>query len=132
MERVKVRLHSAKGEQDLRPLVTSQGGTFLPVLASLFLHYALDNWLSARHPSIHFCRYADDGVPHCKSLAEADLCVSSWMHGNVNVDYSASGKDPDSVLQGQQTDRAHEHVQFNFLGYTFRLRLIVRYKVSPV
>ena len=31
--------------------------------SALFLHYALDRWLTTHHPSLPFCRYADDGAP---------------------------------------------------------------------
>ena len=39
-----------------------QGGPLSPVLANLFLHYALDHWLATHHAEVPFCRYAD-GTP---------------------------------------------------------------------
>ena len=50
---------------------TPQGGPLSPVLANLFLHYALDHWLSRTHAHIPFCRYADDGILHCRSQSQA-------------------------------------------------------------
>ena len=44
-----------------------QGGPLSPVLANLFLHYALDHWLTRHHPDVPFCRYADDGILHCQT-----------------------------------------------------------------
>ena len=60
------------GTPQPRTVGTPQGGPLSPVLANLFLHYALDRWLSVHHPSIPFCRYADDGILHCRSEAEAN------------------------------------------------------------
>jgi retron-type reverse transcriptase len=39
------------------------GGVVSPVLANLFLHYAMDMWLEREFPTVEFERYADDGVP---------------------------------------------------------------------
>ena len=50
---------------------TPQGGVISPLLANLFLHYAMDNWMSRNYPTIPFERYADDAVYHCKTEQEA-------------------------------------------------------------
>ena len=42
---------------------TPQGGVASPLLANLFLHYALDRWLTVNYPQVPFERYADDGAP---------------------------------------------------------------------
>jgi len=42
---------------------TPQGGVISPLLANLFLHYALDAWLEKTDKSVKFARYADDGAP---------------------------------------------------------------------
>jgi RNA-directed DNA polymerase len=55
---------------------TPQGGVVSPLLANLFLHYALDMWLTRNMRSVRICRYADDGVIHCKSLVQARLVMS--------------------------------------------------------
>jgi group II intron reverse transcriptase/maturase len=51
---------------------TPQGGVISPLLANLFLHYAMDSWMSKTYPTIPFERYADDAVCHCKSQSEAE------------------------------------------------------------
>jgi group II intron reverse transcriptase/maturase len=48
-----------------------QGSAISPVLANLFLHYALDSWLFREFPAVPFERYCDDGVP--RTLKE-DRC----------------------------------------------------------
>ena len=50
---------------------TPQGSAVSPVLANLFLHYAMDSWLEREFPSVEFERYADDAVLHCKTEYQA-------------------------------------------------------------
>jgi retron-type reverse transcriptase len=42
-------------------------GVISPVLANLFLHYAFDLWMKRTYPRLPWCRYADDGLVHCRS-----------------------------------------------------------------
>jgi len=44
-----------------------QGGVISPVLSNLFLHYMFDAWMKRKHPETPWCRYADDGLIHCKT-----------------------------------------------------------------
>jgi RNA-directed DNA polymerase len=50
---------------------TPQGSAVSPVLANLFLHYAMDSWLEREFPTVEFERFADDGVP--RTLKEAPM-----------------------------------------------------------
>ena len=50
---------------------TPQGGVVSPILANLFLHYAFDVWMTREYPDLPWCRYADDGLAHCRTEAEA-------------------------------------------------------------
>ena len=50
---------------------TPQGSAVSPVLANLFLHYAMDSWLEREFPAVEFERYADDAVLHCKTEYQA-------------------------------------------------------------
>ncbi|MDO9238709.1 MAG: reverse transcriptase domain-containing protein, partial [Methylicorpusculum sp.] len=52
--------------------LTPQGGVVSPVLSNLFLHYVFDKWLQKHYPNVVWCRYADDGLVHCRSVAEAE------------------------------------------------------------
>jgi retron-type reverse transcriptase len=38
---------------------------------NLYMHYAFDTWMARHFPDTSFVRYADDGLVHCKSEAEA-------------------------------------------------------------
>jgi len=44
------------GERVARERGTPQGGVVSPLLANLFLHYAMDNWLRRHYASVRFCR----------------------------------------------------------------------------
>ncbi len=46
---------------------TPQGGVISPLLANLFLHYALDRWLAVHYSQVPFERYADDVIAHCRT-----------------------------------------------------------------
>jgi RNA-directed DNA polymerase len=50
---------------------TPQGGVVSPILANLFMHYTFDLWMVRTHPGLPWCRYADDGLVHCRNEQEA-------------------------------------------------------------
>jgi hypothetical protein len=43
-----------------------------PILANLFMHYTFDLWMARTHPDLLWCRYADDGLVHCRAEQEAE------------------------------------------------------------
>jgi RNA-directed DNA polymerase len=102
---------------------TPQGGVVSPLLANLFLHYAFDMWVARNMRSVRFCRYADDGVIHCKSEEQARLVLRK-----VEQRLRQCGLDlhPDKtrIVYCQDINRreAFPTIQFTFLGYTFRPR----------
>jgi len=109
-----------------RTVGTPQGGPLSPVLANLFLHYALDRWLAMHHPDIPFCRYADDGILHCRTEDEAN---TMRKHLDARLRDCKLELHPDKTRvvyckDGRRTG-THEHVSFDFLGYTFRPREVV-------
>jgi len=69
-------LDSGNGDVVERIAGTPQGGVVSPILANLFMHYAFDKWVERSFPEIPFCRYADDGVLHCKSQEQAEILLS--------------------------------------------------------
>ncbi len=119
-------MQGREGQSTGRTVGTPQGGPLSPVLANLFLHYALDRWLSVYHPSIPFCRYADDGILHCRTEAEANA-----LRAQVDARLRECGLEmhPEKTrvvyCKDSRRTGTHEHVQFDFLGYTFRPRRIV-------
>ena len=61
------------GERIERSRGTPQGGVVSPILSNTFLHYAFDLWMARTHPDLPWCRYADDGLVHCRSEQEAQV-----------------------------------------------------------
>lgn len=108
-----------------RTVGTPQGGPLSPLLANLFLHYALDHWLASHHPETEFCRYPDDGILQCRSEAEA---VQMREHLASRLQRCGLELHPDKtrVVYCKDSKRPEKYpvIQFDFLGYTFRPRRI--------
>lgn len=60
------------GEVIERTRGTPQGGVVSPILSNLFMHYAFDVWMTRAHSDLPWCRYADDGLVHCRSEHQAE------------------------------------------------------------
>lgn len=116
-------MQTDNGEQRNRSVGTPQGGPLSPILSNLFLHYALDHWLSRHFPSVPFCRYADDGILHCQSEQEA---IEMREHLSARLRECGLELHPEKTrivyCKDSNRTRNYEHVQFDFLGYTFRPR----------
>ncbi len=104
---------------------TSQGGVASRLLANLFLHYAFDRWITQNLRSVRFCRYADDGVVHCKSLAQAQLALR-----RIGERFRQCGLELHSektrIVYCKDSNRRKSYpaIKFTFLGYTFRPRKV--------
>src|SRR4051812_39196872 len=69
---------TAQMEQDdgtriARTRGTPQGGVISPILSNLFMHYTFDLWMIRTLPDLPWCRYADDGLVHCRTEREAEV-----------------------------------------------------------
>ena len=104
---------------------TPQGGVISPILSNLFLHYAFDLWMTRTHPGLPWCRYADDGLVHCRSEQEAEAlkaelqarlaeCGLEMHPTKTKIVYCKDGK-----RKGR-----YPNVTFDFLGYQFRPRKV--------
>ena len=109
-----------------RIIGTPLGGPLSPILANLFLHYALDYWLVRHHPSIPFCRYADDGILHCRNEAEA-VRMREQLAARLRDCGLEMHPEKTRIVYCKDSRRTQnaEHIQFDFLGYTFRPRRVV-------
>ena len=100
-----------------------QGSVIGPVLSNLFLHYVFDKWMLNNHPQVPWCRYADDGLLHCKTEMQAEYLLQ-----DLRKRFLACGLQihPDKTKivyckDGSRTKK-HPNTSFDFLGYTFRRR----------
>ena len=105
---------------------TPQGGVISPLLANLFLHYAFDVWVTRTLPDVRFCRYADDGVVHCKSLAQAQetLCKIADRLAECGLELHPE-KTRIVYCRDDNRQGTFPTTQFTFLGYTFQPRKAV-------
>lgn len=111
------------GEKVARTVGTPQGGVISPLLANLYLHYVFDRWLSQHYPHVPWCRYADDGLLHCTTQAEAEqlLAVLDMRFQECGLTLHPQKTRIVYCQDGKRRDNADE-VAFDFLGYTFRQR----------
>jgi len=108
-----------------RTLGTPQGGVISPILSNLFLHYTFDLWMKRTHPDLPWCRYADDGLVHCRTEQEAEAlkaelrarlaeCHLELHPTKTKMVYCRDGK----------RKSTYPNVKFDFLGYCFRPRWV--------
>jgi RNA-directed DNA polymerase len=99
---------------------TPQGGVISPLLANLYLHYAMDEWLRIHFPQNPFERYADDSVVHCRTEEEASTILKSLQkrlqHCGLEL-HPVKTK----IVYCKDDDRrgSYPTTKFDFLGYTF-------------
>jgi group II intron reverse transcriptase/maturase len=103
---------------------TPQGGVISPVLSNLFLHYVFDMWMKRNHESKLWCRYADDGLVHCKTLQEAEelLKVLKQRFSRCKLELHPIKTKIVYCKDGTRKGK-HENTKFKFLGYEFRRRI---------
>jgi group II intron reverse transcriptase/maturase len=102
---------------------TPQGSAVSPVLANLFMHYAFDLWLAREFPGCPFERYADDGVVHCRTKAQAEAVLAALRDRMEKVGVRLHPEKTRIVYCKDGKRRgSHEYTEFTFLGFTFRAR----------
>ena len=123
---LKAPMEGEDGKLVERTRGTPQGGVVSPLLANLFLHYALDVWLSRNMRSVRFCRYADDGVIHCKSEEQAKLVMRRVKERLIECKLEMH-PEKSRMVYCRDINRQDEYpvTQFTFLGYCFRPRKAV-------
>ena len=94
-----------------------------PLLANLFLHYGFDKWMGRTFPQHPWARYADDGVVHGRTEAEAAHLLAAL---GERFKTCGLGLHPDKtrIIYCKDDDRrgTSPETRFDFLGYTFRPR----------
>jgi hypothetical protein len=104
-------------------------GVISPVLANLFMHYAFDLWMARTHPELPWCRYADDGLVHCRTEQEAKALKAELQtrlaecHLEMHPTKTKIVYCKDNNRQGK-----YPNVTFEFPGYCFRPRLVRRFR----
>jgi RNA-directed DNA polymerase len=102
---------------------TPQGVVISPLLANLFLHYALDEWMRRNSPNISFERYADNIIGHCKSERQAKWLKTAIERRLAQWKLELHPEKTKIVYCKDDDRRGHyPNEKFDFLGYTFRPR----------
>lgn len=102
---------------------TPQGGVISPLLANLFLHYGLDQWLEQNDNTVKFTRYADDVIVNCKSQNHAEhtlKAIKSRMH-QIGLELHPE-KTKIVYCRDYRRQEKYPNVKFDFLGYSYQPR----------
>jgi RNA-directed DNA polymerase len=105
---------------------TPQGGVVSPILSNAFLHYAFDLWMTRTFPTLPWCRYADDGLVHCRTERQAMAVIAALQlrlaecHLELHPTKTKIVYCKDGARKG-----TYPNVKFDFLGYGFRPRLVM-------
>jgi RNA-directed DNA polymerase len=122
---LKAPLQLVDGSLVERSKGTPQGSVISPVLSNLFLHYVFDHWMSKKHKSTPWCRYADDGLAHCKTVHEARQLLAELM---ARFEECGLELHPDKtkIIYCKDSNRKgnHRDTEFDFLGFTFKGRTV--------
>ena len=102
---------------------TPQGGVVSPLLANLFLHYAMDKWLEQNHPTVKYVRYADDVILHCKSKQQAEHVLQRLKERMQQCGLELHPEKTKLVYcKDYRRQGNYPVVKFDFLGYSFQPR----------
>jgi RNA-directed DNA polymerase len=112
---------------------TPQGGVVSPVLSNLFLHYAFDVWMKRTFPQIPWCRYADDGLAHCKTEVQAQALKSALAKRLAECGLEMH-PDKTRIVYCKDASRKgkYPNTKFDFLGYTFQPRKVKNRKRNSI
>lgn len=102
---------------------TPQGGVISPLLANLYLHFAMDKWLSNHYPTVRFVRYADDVVIHCSTHQQAEQVKEALINRLAEVKLRVNeSKTHIAYCKDYRRKESHEKVKFEFLGFSYQPR----------
>ena len=105
---------------------TPQGSPISPILSNLFLHYTFDLWMKRAHPDLPWCRYADDGLVHCRTEQEAEA-VKAGLQARLAECQLEMHPTKTKIVYCKMERRKglYPNVTFDFLGYRFRPRPVM-------
>jgi RNA-directed DNA polymerase len=106
---------------------TMQGSVISPLLANVFMHFVLDKWMEKNYPKVSFERYCDDVIVHCKSSQQA-ISIKSNLRARLKAcKLDLNEEKTRIVFCKKQTNKSFKsdcHSSFDFLGYTFKPKLV--------
>jgi group II intron reverse transcriptase/maturase len=101
---------------------TPQGGTVSPILANIYLHYALDEWfeevVKAHCGQAYFCRYADDFICAFQNQKDAERFYKV-LGKRLEKFGLALAEEKTRIIRFSRLHR-EDKALFEFLGFEFR------------
>jgi len=97
------------------------------------MHYVFDVWMTRNFPDCPWCRYADDGLVHCRTeqqardIREALACRLAECKLELHPDKTRIVYCKDANRKGEFPD-----TELDFLGYTFRPRVVKNSKMNTL
>jgi len=134
---LKAEMVDRQGVREEREQGTPQGGVISPLLANLFLHHGMDEWMRRHYPDIPFARYADDAVLHCRTPYQADRIIEALGTRMAEIGLALHPEKTKKVYVGRVKPKQPVAREFTFLGYDFKRRVLRRndgvlfYRVCP-
>lgn len=122
---LKAPIQLENGQEQTRDKGTPQGGVISPLLANIFMHHAFDQWMRKRFPEVKFERFADDIIVHCSTREEV-VELREAITKRLQACRLELHPEKTKIVYCKGKGRAGSHVNesFDFLGYTFRPRLV--------
>jgi len=107
---------------------TPQGGVISPVLANIFLDIVFDKWMEKNYDGISFERYADDIVIHCHNFKQAMRLLEAIQKRLRDCKLSLNSE-KSKIVYCRRNQKYHPpfatfNQKFDFLGYTFKTRIV--------
>lgn len=120
---LKAPIQLAEGTLQQRDRGSPQGSAISPLISNIFMHEVFDEWMKTQFPSILFERYADDALAHCKTQKQAEYVRDAIAKRLKQYKLELHPEKTKIVFCPKEGRKStHPNVQFNFLGYTFRMR----------
>jgi group II intron reverse transcriptase/maturase len=122
---LKAPMEREDGTRVERTCGTPQGGVISPILSNLFMHYAFDLWMARTRPDLPWCRYADDGLVHCRNEHEA-LVLKAALQARLAECHLEMHPTKTKIVYCKDGKRrgTYPNIKFDFLGYCFRPRQV--------
>lgn len=96
-----------------------------PLLGDIVLHHVFDAWMESNFPSVPFTRGAGEALVHCQDRKQAD-CMKDAIGRKLSESMPEVNETKLKIVYCKDSKRSgsSEHEQFDFLGYSFRPRLV--------
>ena len=131
---IKAPLEAPDGTIRSRESGVPQGGVISPILSNLYLHYVFDKWMTRKHPEALWCRYADDGICHCKTREQAESLLTELEQRFKECKLEIH-REKTKIVYCESSHRRQSYAgnkSFVFLGYEFRARRAENKKTKEV